>query len=310
MIHFLRSLKGKPSALLIVILALLLTACAGIPIGSSSNNSNPSSSITITVGGKADNEGRLLTKLYVLMLRHAGFNAVEHAAPGTDGVVFKAITSGQIDLYPEFTGTGLTKLGLNSTGNAQQDYLQIRQGYEAKYQITWLEPSPLNDTYGVCSTQTRASNLGATKISDLTTKTSKLTIATSADGVHDGINVMKAFYGFTFKKVVTYNQENLTFPAVNTGNQDLNICHTTSADIARYKFILLQDDKNAFPVNNPAPVVRDSMLKKAPEIATVLNKLAPYLTTQISQQLQSEVVNDRKGVTEVATQFLQSKGLL
>jgi len=244
------------------------------------------------------------------MLRHAGFNAVEHAAPGTDGVVFKAITSGQIDLYPEFTGTGLTKLGLNSTGNAQQDYLQIRQGYEAKYQITWLEPSPLNDTYGVCSTQTRASNLGATKISDLTTKTSKLTIATSADGVHDGINVMKAFYGFTFKKVVTYNQENLTFPAVNTGNQDLNICHTTSADIARYKFILLQDDKNAFPVNNPAPVVRDSMLKKAPEIATVLNKLAPYLTTQISQQLQSEVVNDRKGVTEVATQFLQSKGLL
>ncbi len=248
MIHFLRSLKGKPSALLIVILALLLTACAGIPIGSSSNNSNPSSSITITVGGKADNEGRLLTKLYVLMLRHAGFNAVEHAAPGTDGVVFKAITSGQIDLYPEFTGTGLTKLGLNSTGNAQQDYLQIRQGYEAKYQITWLEPSPLNDTYGVCSTQTRASNLGATKISDLTTKTSKLTIATY--------------------------------------------------------------DKNAFPVNNPAPVVRDSMLKKAPEIATVLNKLAPYLTTQISQQLQSEVVNDRKGVTEVATQFLQSKGLL
>jgi len=251
----------------------------------------------------------LLTKMYVLLLRHAGFNVIEKAALGTNAVVFNAITSGQIDLYPEFTATGQAKLGKSSTGNAQQDYQIVKQGYEQQYHITWLDPSPLNDTYGICTTQAKASSLGATKISDLASKASSLTIATPPDGVQYGVDVVKSVYGFSFKKVVTYNEEGLTFPAVTTGAQDLNVCYTTSAQIAKLNFTLLQDDKNAFPIYNPAPIVRDSTLQKAPQIATILNKLAPFLTTQVSQQLQAEVV-DGKSITEVATTFLQSKGLL
>ena len=303
------SLRAKSLALLVVVLLVILTACGGSSsTGSSTNNAN--SSITLTVGGKLDTEAQLLTKMYVLLLRHAGFKVNEKSALGTNDVVFNAITSGQIDLYPEFTATGLAKLGINSTGDVQKDYAAVKQGYESKYQITWLDASPLNDTYGVCLPQAKASSLGATKISDLASKASTLTIATPPDGVQYGVDVVKSVYGFSFKKVVTYNEEALTFPAVNTGTQDLNICYTTNASIVKYNFTLLQDDKNAFPVYNPAPIVRDAALKKSPDIATTLNKLAPDLTTAVSQQLQSQVVNDGKSVTEVATTFLQSKGLL
>lgn len=305
---FLRSFKTRAFAVLAVALLLMLSACGSSGTGGNGTPSN--SSITLTVGGKLDTEAQLLTKMYVLLLRNAGFHVIERAALGTNDVVFNAINTGQIDLYPEFTATGLAKLGLNSTGNAQQDYLQVKQGYESKYHITWLDPSPLNDTYGICTTQAEATSLGATKISDLAGKTANLTVATPPDGVQYGVDIVKSVYGFTFKKVVTYNEEALTFPAVNTATQNLNICYTTTADIAKYKFVLLQDDKNAFPIYNPAPIVRDSTLKKAPQIATILNKLAPYLTTQVSQQLQSEVVNNNESVTQVATQFLQSKKLL
>ena len=229
---FLRPLRLKSFAFLIVVLLLTLTACAGNNDSSSknssgtngtkntnsvnsSNSSNKSSvtgsnsTITVIVGGKQDTESQLLTKMYALLLRHSGFAVVERANTGTNDAVFRAMTSGQIDLSPAFVATSLKELGLNSTGNTQLDYLQLRQGYEAKYHVTWLDPAPFNGK-----------------------------------------------------------------------------------------------------VYNSAPVVRDSILKKSPQIATILNKLAPVLTEQVSQQLQSEVVKGGKSVTAVATQFLQSKGLL
>ena len=304
---FLRSFRA-PFLGLLMLVPLILAACGSG--GTTTGSGTPSnSSITITVGSKLDTEGQLIGEMYILLLKKAGYNVVSKLALGTNTVVFSAISSGAIDIYPEFTATGLTKLGDTSSGNPQQDYQTVKQGYESKYQITWLDVSPLNDTYGVCTTQAEASTLNATKISDLASKASSLTIATPPDGVQFGIDVIKSVYGFSFSKVVTYNEEGLTFPAVTSGAQKLNICYTTAALIAKDNFVLLQDDKNAFPVYNPAPIVRDSTLHKAPGIATALNPLAPLLTTSVSQQLQAQVVGGQT-VQEVATNFLKSKGLL
>lgn len=312
MASFLGSLRAKYLALVVLISLVVLAGCGGTSGGgtTSATGTPSNSSITLTVGGKLDTEAQLLTKMYVLLLRKAGFTVIERAALGTNAVVFNAITSGQIDLYPEFTATGLAKLGIQSTGDPQKDYTAVSQGYESKYQVTWLDAAPLNDTYGVCTTQAKATSLGATKVSDLASKASSITIATPPDGVQYGVNVVKSVYGITFKKVTTYNEEALTFPAVTSGAQDLNICYTTAALIAKDNFVLLQDDKNAFPIYNPAPIIRDSSLAKAPDaIKGALNPLAPKLTTQVSQQLQAKVV-DGQSVTQVATDWLKSVGLL
>ena len=108
MTPFLRSLAGR-SLVLLLLIPLLLAACGGSSSGGGGTTSGtPSnSSITVTVGGKLDTEAQLLTEMYSLLLKKAGFHVLEKRALGTNAVVFAAITSGQIDLYPEFTATGL-----------------------------------------------------------------------------------------------------------------------------------------------------------------------------------------------------------
>src|SRR3954465_8798395 len=117
MVTMLRSLKTRTSLLLVMVLLLTLTACGSS--APSANGTPANSSITLTVGGKLDTEAQLLTKMYVLLLRKAGFKVNERAALGTNDVVFNAISKGDIDLYPEFTATGLAKLGATSAGDAQ-----------------------------------------------------------------------------------------------------------------------------------------------------------------------------------------------
>ncbi|HEV2283840.1 MAG TPA: glycine betaine ABC transporter substrate-binding protein [bacterium] len=263
----------------------------------------------LTVGGKLDTEAQLLTKLYVLVLRKAGFDVTEKSKLGTNDIVHNAIVSGQIDLYPEFTATGLARLKLKTTHNDQKDYDLVKAGYQKQFHITWLAMSPLNDTYGICTTQARAGKLG-TKVGQLAAAAPKLTVASPPDGTSDP-NVlpgMKAAYGFTFGKT-TVLDEALTFPAVQQGKADVNVCYTTSALIAKNHFVLLDDDRHLFPIYHPAPIVRDATLTKAPEISTALNALAPKLTTEVSQQLQLQVVNG-SSVTDAAATWLKGAGLL
>lgn len=263
----------------------------------------------LTVGGKLDTEAQLLTKVYVLVLRKAGFDVTEKSKLGTNDIVHNAIVSGQIDLYPEFTATGLARLKLKTTHDEQKDYDLVKAGYQKQFHITWLAMSPLNDTYGICTTQARAAKLG-TKVSQLAAAAPKLTVASPPDGTSDP-NVlpgMRAAYGFTFGKT-TVLDEALTFPAVQQGKADVNVCYTTSALIAKNHFVLLDDDRHLFPIYHPAPIVRDATLTKAPGIAAALNALAPKLTTEVSQQLQLQVVNG-SSVTDAATTWLKGAGLL
>jgi osmoprotectant transport system substrate-binding protein len=307
------ALKIKVLALLVLISLVILTGCGSTTsttTSSSSSSTNNNASIHLTVGGKLDTEAQILTSLYAQVLTHAGFNVTEKPKLGTNDIVFNAITKGDIDLYPEFTATGLAKLGDKTAHDVNQDYQTVKAGYEKLYKITWLDLSPLNDTYGICTSKANATKYNVTKVSDLASQASKLTIATPPDGNSDP-NVLpgvKPTYGFSFGTTKVLD-EALTFAAVTQGTAQFNICYTTSALIAKDNFVLLQDDKNLFPIYQVAPIIRDSTLSKSPDIATALNKLAPYLTSTVSSQLQLQVVN---GATphDVAEQFLKSKGLI
>ncbi|HEY0755063.1 MAG TPA: glycine betaine ABC transporter substrate-binding protein [Ktedonobacteraceae bacterium] len=300
------SLQAKSLLLLLVMLLFLITgtvSCASV-------------NTHLVVGGKLDTEAQILTKIYVLLLRHVGLDVIERAKLGTNKDVFAAISSGQIDLYPEFTADGLAKLNLSKTRDQQHDYAAIKRGYEANYHITWLNPAPLNDTYGICTLKTTANDLHVTKISQLAPLVSRLVIATPPDGLSDP-NVLPGLqgtYGFSFPRsnILTTTDttaEAKTFQAVIQGQAQLNICYTTSPLISQDNFVLLLDDLNSFPVYDLAPIVRDDALARVPEIADILNKLAPKLTTDVSVMLQAQVTSGFS-VETVATKWLQSQGLL
>jgi len=305
----------KALALFVFLPLLILSACGGT--GGTVNGTTPSKG-TITVGGKKDVEAQLLTEMYSLLLSHAGYSVNTKLAFGNTPFNIAAIKNGDIDLYPEFTATGLNVLGITSTYDPQKDYQAVKNGFEQQYKITWLDPAPLNDGYAICTTKSESQSLGITTLSQLAPKVAQLTLETPSDGSTFVDNLQKT-YGFTtksFKKTQTVDYA-VGFSAVQAGQAQVNVCYGTDASVPQQNFIFLQDDKNGFPAFNPAPIVRDAVLSAHPDIATILNPLAPDLTTDVSIMLQQQVATKKasgmsvsEAVKEVATNFLKSKGLM
>jgi osmoprotectant transport system substrate-binding protein len=312
-----RNWRVKALALFVFLPLLILSACGSSGGGGTVNGTTPSKG-TVTVGGKKDVEAQLLTEMYSLLLRHAGYTVNEKLAFGNTPFNVAAIKNGDIDLYPEFTATGLNVLGIASTYDPQKDYQAVKNGFEQQYKITWLDPAPLNDGYAICTSKSQSQSLGITTISQLAPKVSQMILESPSDGISFVDNLQKT-YGFStksFKKTQTVDYA-IGFSAVQANQAQFNVCYGTDASVPQQNFIFLQDDKNGFPAFNPAPIVRDAVLTAHPDIATILNPLAPDLTTDVSIMLQQQVATKKasgmsvsEAVKEVATTFLQSKGLM
>ena len=313
-----RSLGAKFFLLFALVPMLILSACGGSTSSSTSGGTPTPASVPITVGSKLDPEAQLLGEMYVLLLQKAGYTVNSKLALGQTPIVFAALKSGAIDLYPEFTATGLNILNVKSSFNPTQDYQTVSNGFEQQYHITWLNMAPLNDGYALCTSQAESQKLNATTLSQLAPQVSQLTLATQSDGV-DFFNDLKSTYGFdttSFKSLQKVDYS-IGFQAVKSGAANVTECYTTDGSVTTQGFIFLTDDKHGFPEFHPAPIVRDSVLQSDPGIKAALNKLAPYLTTQVSIDLQQQVATKHTGgesisqaVKEVATSFLQSNGLL
>ncbi len=313
MTSFTRLLRTPFTVLFLCTVLLTLAACGGTTGGSNSGTKG-----TLTIGSKLDTESQLIAKMYSLLLQNAGYKVNEKLALGNSTIIFQAVTSGAIDLYPEFTATGLNKLNITSTYNPQQDYQNVKSGFQKQYNLVWLDPSPLNDGYAICTSKSESQKLGITTLSQLAPKVGGLVLTSPSDGIAF-IDGLKHTYGFdthSFKQTQTVDYA-LGFQAVSSGQSQMTVCYGTDATVPQQNFIFLKDDKNGFPAFNPAPVVRSSVLNKYPDIATTLNKLAPDLTTDVSIQLQQNVAQIHKGgasteeaITQVATNFLKRKGLM
>ena len=313
-----RSLRAKFLVLFALVPLLILSACGGSSGTTSPSGTTTPAKVPVTVGSKLDPEAQLLGEMYVLLLQKAGFTVTPKLALGQTPIVFNALKSGAIDLYPEFTGTGLNILGVKSAYDPSKDYETVKSGFEQQYHITWLDQAPLNDGYALCMSKSESQKLGVTNLSQLAPKVAQLTLATQSDGV-PFFDSLKATYGFAtsnFKalKKVDYA---IGFAALTSGAAQVTECYTTDGSVTTKNFVFLEDDKNGFPQFHPAPIVRDSVLQSDPGIKDALNPLAPDLTTDVSIMLQQQVSTKHtagepisQAVKEVAMAFLQSKGLL
>src|SRR5437667_8138292 len=189
------SLGAKFLLLFALIPMLILSACGGSTGSSTSSGTSTPTKVPITVGSKLDPEAQLLGEMYVLLLQKAGYTVNAKLALGQTPVVFSALKSGAIDLYLEFTGTGLNILGVKSAYNPDQDYQTVKSGFEQQYHITWLDQAPLNDGYALCTSKAESQKLGVTTLSQLAPKVPQLTLATQSDGVTFFDN-LETIYGF------------------------------------------------------------------------------------------------------------------
>ena len=314
-----RSFGARILILLTVLPLLLLSACGDTSGGSntSSGSGTGSAPVTLKLGSKEDLEGKIMTEMYNQLLTKAGFK-IDPVKPGKNDFVLTGIKNGDIDLYPEFTSTGLDALKLTPSHDPQKDYQTVKTNYESQFHITWLDFSPnLNDTYAICARKDRAQALGVTTISDLAPKLKTLSFALPPDSLYvldflKPYNITKA----SFKTVQTLDY-GVGFQSVVQKQTDLNFCYSTDVTIAQQNLVVIQDDKSAFPEYNPAPIVRDSIFKANPKIADALNPLAPKLTNDVSLSLQKQILEKQtsgmsiaQAIKQTVTEWLKSQQLV
>lgn len=301
---------------LAVSLVLGALAITGAPYASKSLAAQPAArphvNATINIGTKNFAEEFLISDMYSLLLQKAGFRTSIHKL-GETPLLHQALRRGDIDMYPEYTGTGLlVVLKKPAIHNAFKAYAVVKNQYQKRFNLTWLVQSPFNDTNGIAVTGATASKYHLNTLSDLAKVAGQLSFAGLPDckdrpdclgGLHDR-------YGVNFKNVTYLDSQPLLYKGVSSGQFDVIEVFTTDGPIRSLHLKVLADNKGIFPADHIAPVVRTPLLNKYPQIRVVLNGLSRYLTTEAMIRLNGLVILQSKDPLKVARDFLRSKHLL
>ena len=225
-------------------------------------------------------------------------------------VVHTSITSGEIDIYPEYTGTGLISI-LQKEALTDQDevYNTVKDEYNEQFNITWLDYAEANDGQGLFIAKKASDEYGITTISDLQANADKLRFASQGefDERDDGIPGLTKVYGpFNWKSSKIYDN-GLKWEVVDSDEADAAPAYTTEARLTETdKFVLLEDDKHMWPPYNLAPIVRNEVLDQYPEIAEALNAVSATLDTETVTQLNAKVDIDGEECEDVALEYWES----
>jgi len=304
-----RIMKPVRRFLVLLLLGLFTTfaiiACSG---------SNPDGGRgAIKVGSKDFTEQFILGEMYALVLENSGFAVERKLNLGGTPVAQAGLESGEIDLYPEYTGTGLlTVLKQPANSNQEQVYQTVAKGYKERFNLVWLQPAPMNNTQALAMTQEDAQKFNIQTISDMVAQADKLTaIGTPEFEVReDGLPGLKRVYGdFQFKKYIPADP-GLRYQALMNNQADVAEAFGTDGEISAFNLVLLKDDKGLFPPYQVAPVVRQETLDASPNLREALNTLAPKLTDETMRRLNYEVSGNQREPAEVAREFLTQSGLL
>jgi glycine betaine/choline ABC-type transport system substrate-binding protein len=279
------------------------------------NKINPvqgASSVSLAVGSKNFTEQYILGEIYTQALRAAGYKVKKDLDLGPELIAYKALRQGEVDAYPEYTGTSLTAFFKVKVAdvpkNPDQAYEDAKAAY-AKVGITALAPTPFENTYRMGITKKKAAALGnPTKISDLAGKTQDMVVngfPACRQRIDCLLGVQKA-YGFKFKKFLPGENK---FQILDNGDADIAFVFTTDGPLSSGKYVVLDDDKHVFPPYNISFTIRDGAAKKlGPEGQKVITDVQKYMTAEVMQELNARVDIDKEEQAKVAADYLKNFG--
>ncbi|BCB03793.1 glycine betaine ABC transporter substrate-binding protein [Bacillus sp. KH172YL63] len=269
---------------------------------------------TITVSGKKWTEQYILTHMMAELLKEkTELDVKVEEGLGEVSILTPALEKGDIDVYVEYTGTGLEavlKQQAEEGATADEILSQVRKGYEKKFDVTWLKPLGFENTYTLAYTEDQ--DFDAKTFSDLVPLSKTLSFGAPHQFYEregDGYDAFSEEYGFEFKDKESFDP-NIMYEAVKNGDVDIIPAFTTDGRIQRYNLKTTEDDKGFFPPYDAAPIIRQEVLKEHPEVEEVLNELAGKISEQEMSELNAKVDMDKQDPKEVARDFLISKGLI
>ncbi len=305
---------------LVVALGLMATSIA---VPAAAQDDKP----TITVGSKDFTESIILAEIVSTLLEDNGFTVERQFNLGGTAVVHQALISGEVDIYVEYTGTGLLAIlgeelpdasaspvaGASPAASAGQDevYDIVKSGYQEQFGLTWLEPWGFNNTYALAVTQETADEHGLEKISDLQGIAPDMTFGATQEFLvrPDGLPGLEETYGLDFGNE-TGLDPGLLYSALDEGQVDVISAFATDGRIPALGLVLLEDDMGYFPPYYAAPVVSGELLESNPEIADILNQLSGQIDDATMADMNFQVDEGGEEPSAVAQAFLEEKGLI
>lgn len=278
----------------------------------------------IQVGSKIDTEGALLGNIILQVLESHGVKTVNKVQLGTTPVVRGAITSGELDIYPEYTGNGAFFFKDERDAawkNAQQGYEKVKK-LDAKHnKLEWLTPAPANNTWTIAVRQDLAQKSKLSSLDDLSRylkEGGQFKLAASAEFIErtDALPAFEKAYGFTLKQdqllSLAGGDTAVTIKAAaqQTSGVNATMAYGTDGPVAALGLQTLSDPKGVQPIYAPAPVVREVVLKAYPELDAWLKPVFVSLDEKTLQKLNASTAVDGLDAKRVAADYLKEKGLV
>ena len=287
---------------LLFMVILLLGACSGKD--------------EIIIGGKPWTEQFILPHvLGEFIEEETDYKVTYKEGLGEVAILTPALEKGDIDLYVEYTGTGLKdvlKEESDSGESSQSVFERVKKGYEEKFDVTWLEPLGFENGYTLAYMKDKSYD--ADSYSDLAKYSNDEAVTFGAPHAFyerqgDGYEDMVKVYPFTFANTKSLDP-NVMYEAVKSGDVDVIPAFTTDSRIQLFDLATTKDDAGFFPKYDAAPIVRQATLKKFPKLEEVLNKLAGKITAEDMLRMNARVDLDKEKPEDVARAFLVEKGLI
>jgi len=298
-----------------VLVLLVLAACGNV---GGSGDGGDGGGPTITVGSKNFTEQYVLAELYAQVLEEEGFNVERKLDLGSVQIADRALQNGQIDFYPEYTGTALeTVLGYKGENpkTPEATYEEAQQRYaERDPADTMLKPANYESTYGILVRKEVAQELNLKTLEDLAEASPQLTFASFGEFQErsDGFPNMKENYpNLNFEDIIIVNDIGLRYKGLESGEADVGIGFTTDQQFTSDELVVMEDPKQIWPYYYPAPVVRSDVLEQNPKVKEVLNRVSENSPDiDAMRALIGEVDIDKEDPEDVAREYLEEKGLI
>ncbi|AYA07862.1 glycine betaine ABC transporter substrate-binding protein OsmF [Rahnella aceris] len=278
----------------------------------------------VRVGSKIDTEGSLLGNIIIQVLEANGIHTTNKLQLGTTKVVRGAITAGEIDIYPEYTGNGAFFFSDDKDPawkNAQAGFDKVKKLDYDQNKIVWLDPSPANNTWTIAVRQDVASAHNLKSLGDLGKYISSggdFKLAASAEFIErpDALPAFENAYGFKLNQAQLLSLAGgdtavtIKAAAEQTSGVNAAMAYGTDGPVAALGLQTLEDPKGVQPIYAPAPVIREAALKAHPNIPDLLKPVFASLDTKTLQGLNAKIAVDGQDAKKVAAKYLQEKGFV
>ena len=278
----------------------------------------------VKVGSKIDTEGALLGNVILQVLESHGVKTVNKIQLGTTPVVRGAITSGELDIYPEYTGNGAFFFKQENDPawkNAQQGYEKVKKLDAEQNKLIWLTPAAANNTWTIAVRQDLAQKNKLTSLADLSRYLKEggtFKLAASAEFIErpDALPAFEKAYQFKLNQdqmlSLAGGDTAVTIKAAAQQTSGVNaaMAYGTDGPVAALGLQTLTDPKGVQPVYAPAPVVREAVLKAYPEMTQWFEPVFKALDEKTLQELNAQIAVEGLDAGKVASQWLKEKGLV